>query len=323
MALEFFVVIAGIILILALADVVIKSTIRLARHFGLTGTFVGLTILSIGTSIPEIMSAIIGSSNILKNPGIMNTISGLIVGQNVGSDIFQQSVVLGTAGIIGTIIVVKKNLNKEIGALILGALLVWLLALGGRLNRIEGVILLTAYAAYLIYLYTHRVHNHVPKRNRLTKRRLFLETTIVTFSFILMAFAADKVLDASTVLVETLPISASFFGVILLGVASALPELTTALVAILKKQSGISTGVLIGSNITNPLMGLGIGALISTYSIPKAVIYYDLPVKIGTALLIYYFLLRSQDLKKTEGLALILLFLVYLWARTIFFPVDF
>jgi cation:H+ antiporter len=320
---ESLIVLAGIIAILFLANLVVKSTIRLAQHFGFSGTFIGLTILSIGTSIPEIMSAIVGSVEILKDPSTLNTISGLIVGQNVGSDIFQQSFILSTVGILGTVIVIKKNIYKEVGALILGAVIFWFFAWGGILSRIEGLILFLLYLGYLIYLNNYRTRERILKKHKLSKRKVALETIWILVGFIIMAFAASQVVNASTILVSTLPISASLFGVILLGIASALPEFTTAVVALLKKQRGISTGVLIGSNITNPLFGLGLGATISTYAIPNVVLYYDLPFKIGTALLILYFLNKHQDLKKWQGVVLIIMFIAYLWIRTIYFPVDF
>ena len=120
---EIITLIVGVIAILILAEIAVRNSIRLAHHFKWSGTFIGLTILSIGTSIPEIMAAIVGSIDILKEPSLMNTISGLIVGTNVGSDIFQQSFILAVVGLIGTIVVVKKNIISEVGALIGGAVL--------------------------------------------------------------------------------------------------------------------------------------------------------------------------------------------------------
>lgn len=330
---EILILILGVIVILVLADIAVRESIRLAKHFGWSGTFIGLTILSIGTSIPEIMAAIMGSIDILNQPSMLNTLSGLIVGTNVGSDIFQQSFVLGLVGLIGTIVVVKKNLVSEVGALIAGAVLMWLMTLGGFLNRLEGFLMLAAYAGYLIYLekrqkkeedktVKHVTHERI-KTEKLSRKRLILEAVIILGAFVVMAFAANKVIETSTILVSTLPISASFFGVLLLGVASALPELTTALIAVFKHKKGISAGVLIGSNVTNPLFGLGLGALISGYAIPKVTIFYDLPAKIGIAGLIFYFLYRNEKLNKWEAGVLIGLFIIYLLVRNSLFPVDF
>ena len=320
---ESLIVLAGFLAILITADLVVRSTLKLSKHFGLSGSFVGLTILSIGTSIPEIMSAVVGSVNILGKQDSFYTLSSLVLGQNVGSDIFQQSFILAMVGIFGTIIVVKKELYKEVGALIAGTAIVWLFALGGVINRIEGALLLIIYTGYLLYLKKTRVHEKVKAMYHLNRKELWMHSSLIVLLFIVMAFSADKVLDASSILISSLPISASFFGVVLLGVASALPELTTAIVGLVKKEKGISTGVLIGSNITNPFLGIGLGATISTYAVPSVLISYDIPFKIGTAMIIFYFLHKHSDLKKWQGALLVLLFSTYLFVRQTYFPVDF
>jgi cation:H+ antiporter len=335
MSIEVITLITGIILILILAEVAVRNSIRLAQHFNWSGTFIGLTILSIGTSIPEIMAAVVGGIDILRDPSLTQTISGLIIGTNVGSDIFQQSFVLALVGLVGTIVVIKKNLLSEVGALIAGAILMWIMTIGGYINRFEGLIMLLAYAGYLIYLerkQRKRKHKDLTakeithkkvKKEKLSRKRIIFEIGTIIVAFAIMAFAAQQVIDSSTALVSLLPISASFFGVILLGIASALPELTTALIAILKHRKGISAGVLIGSNVTNPLMGIGLGALISGFAVPKVTIFYDLPCKIGIASIIFLFLWRNEKLNKWEAVALIGMFIAYLFFRHMFFPVDF
>ncbi len=323
MLFEFLIVIIGVIIVLLLAEVIIKNSIELAKHYGVSGTFIGLTVLSIGTSIPEIMTHVIGSITILRDITLLNTMSALVVGTNIGSDIFQQNFILPIVGILGTVVVVKKNLFTEMGALILAALLVWVFSLGGLITRLEGGLLLLAYIAYLLYLKRNKVRENVKALNHLSKRDVWVAMLLVLVCFIIMAVVADEVLGASTVLVESLPISASFFGVILLGVAAGLPELTTSLIAIFKKQKDISAGILIGSNITNPLFGIGLGALISTYTIPNVIAYYDLPIKIATAGLLYFFLMRGRDLRKYEAIILIVLFFAYIVVRNVLFPVDF
>ena len=323
MLIEFLTVIIGAIIILILAQIIISNSIELAKHYGLSGTFIGLTVLSIGTSMPEIMTHVVGSINIVKSPATINTLSGLLIGTNIGSDIFQQNFVLAIIALIRTVMVVKKNLLAEMGGLIAAALLVWAFSLGGFISRLEGLILVIAYVAYLIYLKKNKISESFKAESHLSKKQVILALSLVLVSFIIMAVVADEVLNASTILVAALHISASFFGVIMLGIASALPELTTSLVAIFKHKKDISAGILIGSNITNPLFGIGLGALISTYTVPNVIVFYDLPIKIATAFLIYYFLRKGKDLNKKEAIVLIGIYLIYLVIRQIYFSVDF
>ena len=323
MHLEIITILAGVIMILLLAEIIIKNSLQLAQHYGVSGTFIGLTILSIGTSIPEIITAVVGSIDILKYPEQINTLSSLIIGANTGSSIFQQNVVIPVVVLLGAVVVIKKNLFIEMGALIGATLLAWIFSVGGIITRLEGFILVFSYLVYLIYLKKNKISESIRTKNNLTQKLVIWSFSLILACFIIMSIVTSQVVDASVILVESLPISASFFGVILLGVASALPELTTSLIAIYRGKKDISAGILIGSSITNPLLALGLGALISSFAVPNVIILYDLPVKIATALLIYFFLLRKQNLSKKEALILMAIFLIYIIVRKIYFPVDF
>ncbi|PIN87580.1 hypothetical protein COV12_03095 [Candidatus Woesearchaeota archaeon CG10_big_fil_rev_8_21_14_0_10_32_24] len=320
---EILTVIIGFVLIIIIAELILRNSIQVASHYGLSGTFIGLTVLSIGTSLPEIMTHIIGSVHIIKNPLTINTFSALLLGTNIGSDVFQQNLILPVIRLLGGLIIIRKNLFPQMGGLILASILVWIFTFNHYISRLEAFILLVAYIVYLIYIKKSKISESFETKNHLTNKQVVLAIGIISICFIIMAVIADEVLNASTIIIQSLNISASFFGVIALGIASALPELTTSLIAVLKKKEDISAGILIGSNITNPLLGIGLGALISTYTVPNVVIFYDLPVKIGTAALIYYFLFTNEKLKRWESIMLITLFFTYLYVRTIYFPTDF
>jgi cation:H+ antiporter len=137
-----------------------------------------------------------------------------------------------------------------------------------------------------------------------------------------MAAVAGPVLDAASRLVAQLPVSASLFGVVILGVCAALPELMTALVAVFRGEKEISAGILIGSNITNPLLSAGLGAAISGYSVPAVAVWYDLPVKFATGGLLFVFLRRGARLGRGEAWILIVTYFAYLLLRGTLFPRD-
>ncbi|MGD8558699.1 MAG: hypothetical protein PVF34_03285 [Gammaproteobacteria bacterium] len=323
MVFDFLTVLIGFAIILALGEIVIKNAIELAEHFKLSGTFIGLTVLSIGTSIPEIFTHIIGSITIVRQPETMNPISGLLVGTNIGSDIFQQNFVLPVVGLVGVVIVKRASLMREIGTLVGASLLVWFFCLGGLITRLEGAILIIAYVAYLVFLAKqNHLITQVNSNGGQGRKHTVLALFLILLAFAIMAIVTDRVVDSATRLVALLPVSASLFGVVVLGVASALPELTTSLISIFKGQKGISAGILIGSNITNPLLGIGIGAVISQYTIANVFVSYDLPVKIATAVLLYGFLRWREDLNKYEAWTLIVCFIVYLIVRSVYFPAD-
>jgi len=319
---EFIIVIVGCFVIVFLAHMVIKKTVDLADHFGLSGTFVGMTLLSIGTSLPEIMTHITGSLQIIQEPSLMNTVSSLVLGTNIGSDIFQQNFILGVIAILGTVIIMRKHIPDIIGGLIGGTLILFILSYNGIISRWEGVFLVIIYLAYLVYLRKEEKQERIAAKNHLKRKELVLGVIILLASFVVMAFVAREVLQSAEIIVKILPISASFFGIIIIGVAAALPELTTAFVALRRKEKEMSVGVLLGSNITNPTFALGIGAIISSYTVPNVLILYDLPIKLLGCLLILFLFLKYNRLGKREGVVLITIYLVYLIMRNLFFPFD-
>lgn len=318
---EFLIIAIGSAIIIALSEVVIRSVLALASHFRASPGLVGLTAMSIGTSIPEIMTHIAGSVAILHDPTKMDRISRLVIGGNIGSDIFQQNFLLAIVALIASVVVLKKDLKKMIGALTLAAILVMLFSLDGVLSRLEGGLLLLAYIGYLWYLKRHDSFEQV-HYSHLESWQVASFIALVVTGFAVMGFIAQHVLGAAENLVDLLPVSASMLGLLILGTASALPELATSLLAIRKGEKGMSAGILIGSNVTNPLFALGLGALISSYSVSKVIVFFDLPFKIATAVLIYWFLARHHRLRKVDAVILLSLFFGYLVARFLFFPVD-
>ncbi len=319
---DFAIVLGGTLVILLLAEVVIRQSVLIRHHYGLSGSFLGLTLLSVGTSLLELMNHVIGSIHILRDPGAMATLSALLLGSNVGSDIFQQNVVLALVGLFATVSVVRRNLPIEVGGLVAASLLLWLACLGGTISRMEGALLVAAYLAYLAYLHRHGEHAASSRqRHPRSSRRLVMAFGVILAGFAGMAWLADPVLVAASHLVERLPVSASLFGVVVLGICAALPELATALVSARKGERGIAAAVLIGSNITNPLLGVGLGAMISGYVVPEVTLAYDLPVKIATGVLLY-FLLAQGHLDRRGAVLLIVTYVGYLLLRGVLFPQD-
>lgn len=321
---DFLIVLVSAIIILITANFAIKNTVKIAKRFRLSDALIGMTILAIGTSIPEIITHIVGSYKILKQQSLMNEISGLVIGTNIGSDIFQQNFIIGLVGIIGVIILHKKRLLKDVGSLIAAAILLLIFSYNGIISRVEGGILVFL---YILYLYILKKYDLIEKgiekfAEDNKKNALFKDISIILISFLVMTVAADRMINHSEILIESLNISASFFGIIILGIATAFPELITSLIAVFKHRAKISAGILIGSNITNPMLALGLGAMISSYTVPNVVIWFDLPFKIITGILLFIMLLKGR-LKKPYAVLLILLYLAFLFLRNMYFPVDF
>lgn len=313
--------IIGVIIILICAGFAVKSSMKIAQYFGLSYAFIGMTVLAIGTSFPEIFTHFIGSLDILREPRLLNEMSGLLIGTNLGSDIAQQLFILSLIAIIVGLRVEKKRLGKDVGALIGASFLLLLFGINGFISRIEGAVLLFGYIGYIIYLSKGEKSKVEYNRKKIIAQ--WKNIGILLFIFVIIGFVAEKVLRASIIILETLNISASFFGIVTLGIAAAIPELTTSFVAMKKGKGAISAGILIGSNVTNPMFSLGLGAMLSTYTVPSVVVLFDLPVKIVTGIMIYLFLRPEGKLTKPKAAFLLALYFLYIVGRRIYFPVDF
>ncbi len=322
----------AIFFLVFVAEKVIDKSIRLSRKLGISKLFIGLTVIAVGTSLPEITTSVVGSLDILR--GSINPLvaSGTIIGTSIGSSIVQQSLIFGIVGLLAIThsraIYVRRSFLKQDGILmIVAAILVFLFALDGEISRIEGVVLFFGYILYLWFLWMkedERMHNHHRKVHSdvKDKRHIFFDLSYVSIGILIVIFSAEYILRKAEFFVNRYGVGSSLIGVMVVGIAAALPELTTSITAMFKDASSISMGILIGSNITNPMLALGIGAMISSYQVPKPIIAYDLPVMILSGIIVVGLLWTNGAFSKKEAFIMMSIYFVYILARLKYFPVD-
>jgi cation:H+ antiporter len=173
----------------------------------------------------------------------------------------------------------------------------------------------------LIYLY--KLEDKTPISVEEQKHHIHWDVTFAIIGLVILLGSSTIVLRTAEILVHTTGLGGSLIGVLSLGVASALPELFTAIQGARKGEKGIAIGTLIGSNITNPLLAIGVGSLISTYVAPRPLIFWDLPFGILSAcLLLIWLLYHKKKVDKGGAIYLILLYFVYIGIRIWFFSVD-
>lgn len=282
----------------------------------------GLTVLSIGTSIPEISSHIIASLGILTNKLDYNIISSTVLGANIGSDIIQQTFILGLVILIcGGLTFSKHFLKKDFSIMIGTALLTLILGLDGTISRLDGILLFTVFVWFIYSLYKDERKTMIEKEKINKKPRVeILSTAGWLILLIIASTIALKVIES---FVKSTSLSGSMVGVFTLGIASALPEFFTAIEGLKQKARGISIGTLIGSNITNPLVAIGLGGMLSTYYVPKPLVQWDLPMATITAALLLMWIIKHKG-KANKGVAvyLMLLYFAYIFVRIRYFGID-
>jgi len=320
----------GLAILVLSSNEAVKRLIRLAEYFNLSTTFMGMTIVSIATSIPEISSHITASVNILLDKMDPKVAAGLVLGANIGSDVVQQTFILGLVVFLsGGLYFRRYFLWKSMIPMIGTTVMCIILGLDRTYSRLDGFILFGTFIAYLYYLYIderkhYKKEDQPPVQDACSSPQEALKDALIALA--MMAFtilSAQIVLGIGERIVAVTGIGGSLIGVLTLGVASALPEFTTALAGVRNKDHGIPLGTLVGSNITNPLVAIGGGALISTYWVPGPLINWDLPWETltGAALWIILWFTKGR-MGKSGALALMAMYFAYIILRTVFFAVD-
>jgi len=286
------------------ADFLIKGAKDIAEHFGISQLFIGLTLVSIGTSIPEIGVSIMGALDRLN--GIET--SGIVVGNAIGSSLSQITLILGMLAFLVPLSIKRKDLRKHGAFLIASVILVFGLASDGYLSRGDGFVGIMAYAGYYLYLW---YSNHVYRPGPHISFNLVKNSVLGVFGLILVWFTSDVVVDSAISISETLGVSQSLIGILLIGLGTGLPELSVAIISFKRNVMDISMGALIGSNICDLLLSLGIGTMISGFVVESVNLWFDLPVLFIFSLVAMTFFYTSRKLSRKEGLILMGLFVVY------------
>jgi cation:H+ antiporter len=326
---------AAIAVLVIASNISVTKLVGIANYFHLSSTFMGVTIVSLATSIPEITSHLTASVKILGGSIDYNIGSAIVLGSNIGSDVVQQTLILGLVVLLsGTLYFRKYFLTKSMLPMIGTTIMCLILGWDGVYSRVDGAILFGTFLIYSYYLYvderkhykkednqpqSEKIANGIPQNGKELLRDSGIALAMLGFTVV----GAVYVLSITEIVVERTGIGGSLIGVLTLGVASALPEFTTALAGIRHKENGISLGTLVGSNITNPLVAIGGGALISTYAVPGPLIAWDLPWETVTGLILWGILIVTKGkLKKVHAFYLIGMYFVYVILRSIFFAVD-
>ena len=300
------------------AILIIESAKKLAVRIGISQTLIGLSIISIGTSLPEIMTNVI--SGIGKAHG--TELSGIAIGTNIGSCLTQITLIFGLTSLFGKIHAKKKILKRD-GLMVLFAIaLMFLMGLDGIISRVEGFLLIVIYLSYLFYICkdehviskVNEEFNH--KDTRAANIRTFIFMLIGIF---LLLYASNLVVDNAVALSEAWGVAQSFIGVMIVGVGTGLPEFSTAITGILRKAEGVSLGTLIGSNITDPMFSLGSGAIFSGFAYAKNLLFFDTPFWFFATIIALLLLRRNMQLERNEGVVLIGIYLLFVFLKIKFF----
>jgi len=330
-----FVFVSIAILVIA-SNIAVKKLTGLAGYFRLSTTFMGVTVVSIATSIPEIAAHYTASFGILSGALDFEVSSAVVLGANIGSDVVQQTLIMAIVVLMaGGLRFRRYFLWKSMIPMIATTIMCIILGVDGTYSRLDGGILFITFIAYMYYLYIDERKHYKEEDHGFTEegetpegvpqnaKEAWRDAFIALLALLLTVGSAMIALQATEIIVARTGIGGSLIGVVTLGVASALPELITAISGVKQGDSGISLGTLIGSNITNPLVAIGGGALISSYWVPSPLVLWDLPWETITGAVLWIVLwFNKGKMGKWTAYYLIGLYFFYVILRFSFFSVD-
>jgi cation:H+ antiporter len=298
--------VVGIVVVLWGADRLTDGAVGLAARMGMSQLVIGLTIVAMGTSMPEffvsLMSAIHGTPD-------------LAVGNIVGSNIFNSLSIVGCAAMVMPIAIVPGTVRKDIPFAIIASVVLLMLCLDSRISRIDAAILFVLFI-YFMYATLHISKQEQPAEETTQEEErptmsMGKSLLLIIVGLTCLVFGSSVFVDNASAIASSLGMSDALIGLTIVAGGTSLPELATSVVAARRGNSGIAIGNVVGSNVFNILMILGVTGLITPMHI-AGISYTDLSVMVGSMILLWLFSFTKYRIERWEGGVLVLSFAVYM-----------
>lgn len=303
---NYLLLIGGLITLLLSGDFLVRGGVSLARHFKVSTLVVGLTVVSIGTSAPELFVSL---------GAVLNGSSNVSTGTIIGSNISNIGLVLGLTALILPIAVNRRSTIFDWPVMFAATILFFLFILNGSLGRIEGIVFVILLLTYVIYtLYDSRKREGA-SGSKVEKPKYSLRVSILIILVAAMGlyFGADWLVKGASSIAADFGISEYLIAATVVAFGTSVPELATSLIAAFKKEMDISVGNIVGSNLFNIWGILGITAVIKPIDIIDQILQFDIYYLIGICLLLMIFMLPLKNGKITrwKGLTLVAAYVFY------------
>ncbi|MFC1596228.1 calcium/sodium antiporter [Candidatus Margulisiibacteriota bacterium] len=294
--------IVGIVLLLKGADWLIDGSVLTARALKVSNLLIGLTVVAFGTSAPEMFVSIM--AGIQQKPDIS-------AGNIMGSCIANIALVLGVASLIKPISVSKTLTYIKTPILISSAILLTILAFDLTLSRLDGIILLTAFAAFMWFsvFYEKQSPAESPEKK---DAPLIKDILLIVIGLAGITAGAQLLINSAAFIARTAGISELVIGITMVAVGTSLPEMAASLAATFKKEEDISIANVVGSNIFNVLLVLGLVAVFSPLAINPQVLSSDIWIMNGFTLLLFLFFLHKGVLSRSKGVIMLSGYIIYI-----------
>lgn len=298
----------GLVTLIVGGEFLVRGAVGIAQKFRLSSLVIGMTVVSFGTSAPELIvsikAALYGSSEIA-------------MGNVIGSNIANIALVLGITVLIFPLPVDRNSKIIDWPMMFIASILFYIFALSGDISRIEGIVLFVLLIAFIVFL----IWNSRRKSNKLledevfvipTPRQFLLALTFLLIGLVGLYFGAEWLLIGAVDIARDLGMEERVIGITIVAFGTSVPELVTSGVAAYRKETDISIGNLIGSNIFNIMAVIGITVIIKPINVSENTLNIDMIWMIGIAALLLPMLILGKKINRLKGLVLIGTYVAYI-----------
>lgn len=305
-------IVAGLVLILVGSDWLVEGASGVARKYGISEFVIGMTIVGIGTSMPELVSSLISA---IQGHGDM------ALGNVTGSNICNILLILGVTALISPIKYTKSNIRKDIPFAILASLFLMLMLYNGLfgemgtpgISRSDALYLLMIFGIFMIDSFKSAKNGNDEEEENVKPMPMVKALVFIVLGLAGLVFGGQVFVDHTVSIAEKFHVSEAFISITLMAVGTSLPELATCIVAAMKGQNQLALGNVIGSNIFNISLILGSSAVISPFEI-QTISTVDMVVVIVAVVLLWLaaFTFKKKMLDRVEGAIFLLCYIGYI-----------
>ncbi len=307
MLIDIVIIVIGVFCVLKGADFLTEGAAALARRVNIPEIVIGLTIVAAGTSAPELFVSLVSA---LKGT------PDLAVGNVVGSNTMNCMLIVGCAAMVAPMTISRSTVKKDIPFAVGASILLMLLALNNFLGRFDGILLLAGFVSFMVYSLRQAKNGQGDATTEEKQQNPWLSVLYIVLGLVGLVIGSNLFVDHASSLALALGISEGVVGLTVVAGGTSLPELATSVVAARKGQSAIAIGNVIGSNVFNILLILGLTATISPLQI-EGITTIDMAVMLISVTLVWLFSFTRYTVERWEGGLLLVIYIGYLvWLIT-------
>jgi len=298
------------------ASWLVSGASGIASRYGIPPLVIGLTIVAFGTSFPELLVSITAA---------IKGMSDLAIGNVVGSNILNIALILGLSAIITPLRIQLRSIIAESPIMIGSAVLLLVLSLDNVITRIDGAVLFSGLIAFVLFSY--RFEKYESDRIPGTEKDKYIKSVktdkstgiligLIVVGLVGLTAGAQILVEASVVIAKYFGLSEKFIGLTIIALGTSLPELSTSLIAAIRREIEISVGNIIGSNIFNILAILGLSSMINPIPIAKGLIgsgyIWDYGLMIALSIFLWFCMKTGMKVTRAEGFLFLIIFTIYI-----------